>query len=317
MILRFGLSGILLFYLYHLVDVEKTVAVFRSVRLEFIFYAFLTSCVMTGFLLLRWFIFIWAFGIKIPVFSVVRYFFIGLFGNLFMPTSIGGDVIKVLGLCRFTDEKPKVVASVILDRISGFLGMIVVAFFAFIFSFSILRDFSLLVMILGMAMVAVLMLAVLFHEPFYAFFVRAFSRFPKLQKSLMEMHYDIALLKDQKSAFYKAVAISSLGQIVCAVCYYLLSLGLLQDVRLIYFIIFVPLITVASAFPSIGGLGVREAGIVFLLAKVGVDSGISVSLGLLNFLFMMLTGIMGGIFFAATQSVKSAAPAGFNTSTIS
>ena len=62
-----------------------------------------------------------------------------------------------------------------------------------------------------------------------------------------------------------------------------------------------PLICVASSVPSIGGLGVREAGTAFLLAKVGVDSGVAVSISLINFLFMVLVGLLGALIYWLTK----------------
>ncbi len=304
-ILAFAVSGISLVYLYRSIDIEKAIEIFRAAHLQFIFYAFFISCLTMLFLLFRWLLFLWALGIKIPTLSVVRYFCIGLFGNPILPSSIGGDVIKVLGLCRFTDEKAKVVASVLLDRISGFIGMIVVAFSAFLVGFRLLNDFFLLIVILGMAVLASLILAVLFIEPIYAFFVCWSGRLPKLKNSLMQMHYDMTLLKDQKHIFFKAIAISVLGQVVCSYCYYLLSIGLLQDVRLFYFLIFLPLISMASAVPSIGGLGVREWVITILLAKIGVAKEISVNLGFLNYIFMVVIGLIGGFIFVVSQSFET------------
>jgi uncharacterized membrane protein YbhN (UPF0104 family) len=73
---------------------------------------------------------------------------------------------------------------------------------------------------------------------------------------------------------------------------------------LIYFLIFIPMVCVASTFPSIGGLGVREAGAVYLFARIGIDSGIAASLSLINFLFMVVIGLIGGVFYVTTVSSR-------------
>ena len=62
---------------------------------------------------------------------------------------------------------------------------------------------------------------------------------------------------------------------------------------------------VASSFPSIGGLGFREGALEYLLVQLGVVAGIGVSIGLLDFLFMVIVGLFGWVFFMLTKDQKS------------
>jgi len=302
LLFRFGLSALLLFYLYTKIDVEKTANIVRTAELKYFFYALATFLVLHSFLIFRWRLYIVALGIEASLLKLWRFFFLGLFGNLFLPSAIGGDVIKTVGLCSNSSQKPAVVGSVLLDRLSGFAGMVVVATVAFILGFRYINDLSLSISIVGMAVVSVTTAFVLFNEKVYSFCCRIFSAFPKFKSALMNMHYDVVLLKDNKITIVKAVSMSCLGQIFLAVTFYFIAKALHQDISFIYFLIFVPLICVASSFPSIGGLGVREAGTAFLFAKVGVASGVAVSMSLVNFLFMVIVGLFGWIFFMVTKT---------------
>ncbi|MBI4310075.1 MAG: hypothetical protein HY591_07080, partial [Candidatus Omnitrophica bacterium] len=58
-----------------------------------------------------------------------------------------------------------------------------------------------------------------------------------------------------------------------------------------------------TSLPSIGGLGVREFGWVYLLSKVGVPQGVALGLSLINFVFMVLVGLLGGLFYVLTLSL--------------
>lgn len=301
-ILRYGLSIALLVYLYFKIDIAKTAAVVKSADMEYIGYALLVSGLIYVVILVRWWILIRALSLEVRFGQMTRYFFIGLFGNLFLPSSIGGDVIKVWGLCRHTSAKPKVVASVILDRLSGFGGIVVVAIISFAAGYKVVNDLSLLLSIAFMALASFGLSAVLFQEKIYSFCCTIFRRFPKIQKTLMNIHYDIALLKNRLDAIYKAVAMSCVTQVLLSVVFFLTGKALHQDVALVYWMIFVPLICVASSLPSIGGLGVREAGAAFLLAKVGVDPGIAVSISLINFLFMVVAGLVGGVIYLSMKT---------------
>ena len=305
---RFGLSAVLLIYLFKTMDLEKTVSVIKSADLTFILAALGVFLVINLVILTRWYLFVRALELKVPFIAVVRYFFIGLFGNLFLPSAIGGDVIKIFGLCRYTPSKAKVVASVILDRLSGFAGMVTVAVAAFGLGYSFINDPSLFLPIGVMAVVSAVLATVLLVERIYEFGCRVFSSFPKIKEKFMNVHYDLVLIKGRKSSAFLAVGMSCLAQILLAVSFYLTARALHQDVAVIYFMVFVPMICVASSLPSIGGLGVREAGAAYFLAKVGVDSGVAVSISLMSFVFMVLVGLIGGVFYAVTRAPELLPP---------
>ena len=297
---RVAVSVILLWVVFTRIDLDKTWGVLKSADISFVVYGALGFLLTTFIILGRWFIFIKALDISTTVMNVVRCFFVGLFGNLFLPTAIGGDVIKIIGLCQGSTQKAKVVASVVLDRLSGFGGISLVALVAFALGYRYIGETSILVIIGLMLTGSVFGAAVLFNEKIYAFFCKAFYFIPKLQKSVMQMHYDIALLKDKKVTGFKTIGLSCITQLIYALVWYCIAISLHQEISVIYFFIFVPIICVMSSFPSLGGLGVREAGTAFLFTKVGVSPEAAVSMSLISYFYMVLVGILGGIIYVVT-----------------
>ncbi|OGX52539.1 MAG: hypothetical protein A2267_05155 [Omnitrophica WOR_2 bacterium RIFOXYA12_FULL_38_10] len=297
---RVGLSVALLYYIFSKIDMEKTKAVLRSAEIIYIFYAFLTFIVINIIILVRWRIYIKALDIDASTLDITRYYLVGLFGNLFLPSAIGGDLIKIYGLCKGSNQKARVVASVLLDRLSGFASIVIVAVTSFVVGYKYIQNAFLLVPIAVMAFCSFGIAAVLFNEKIYSFGCRVFNGFPKIKNNLMKLHYDIMLLNDKRMEGVKAIGLSCLSQVTFAFTFYFTARALHQDISIIYFLIFIPLICVASSVPSIGGLGVREAGTAFLFAKVGVDSGISVSMSLISFLFMVVVGLIGGAVYVIT-----------------
>jgi hypothetical protein len=303
-LLRVVISGALLRYVFSRIDTTHTVQILKSADLNYIFLSGMIFIAINGILLLRWFVFIKALDLSVPVPSVVTHYFYGLFGNLFLPTSIGGDLIKIIGLCRNSSEKPKIVASVLIDRLSGFAAIVIVAIVAFAFGHKLIGDYALVVPIAFLTAGILAIAAVLFNEKIYSFMCRLFSWFPRLQKALMAMHYDIALLKSahKYKEGIKGIMLSCLSQTVYAFTFYFTAKGLHQDIPIVPFLVFVPIICVAAAFPSIGGLGFREVGATYLFAKIGVTSGVAVSMSLINFLFMVMVGLAGGVLYVYTLS---------------
>jgi len=302
---RIFLSVGLLVYLYFQIDVDKTKMILKSAQISYILYSFLAYLVIMVFILIiRWGMLLKGLGLKAPWISVIRYHFIGLFGNVLLPSAIGGDVVKIIGLCSHSDEKPKVVASVVLDRLSGFAGMIIVATVAFLIGYTLVPDFTLGYYILILTLMSVVMVVILFNGKLYAFCCRIFSPFPKLKKGLMNVHYDIVLIKDRPGILALSVLLSCLAQVILAAGSFLLAKALHQDIDFIYFFIFIPMISVASSLPSIGGLGVREAGAAFLFAKVGMPQGVAVSISLMGYIFCALIGVAGVVIFMLTHQVN-------------
>jgi glycosyltransferase 2 family protein len=311
--LRFGVSALLLWIVFiRIEDKDRIAQLVRTADLFYILPAFIVFTCIHGLLIVRWRLLIRAFDLDVSWINMSRYFFLGLFGNLFMPTAIGGDVIKTAGLCVNSRQKPKVVASVLLDRLSGFGGMVVVSCAALIVGFPYLKNPAVWLTI-GMMTTALAGVAViLLHEKVYRFFCQAFYFFPRLRSAVMQMHYDIALLKGRKRAVFQAVGLSCVAQGLLATVFFMLSRAIHQEIPFFYFIIFTPIACIAASFPSIGGLGFREGVMDYLLVDIGAAAGIGMGISLLSFAFMVIVGACGGIFFAMTKDHACVPPEGPN-----
>ena len=302
LLLRLGLSVALLFYLFKKIDVDKMMSILREANFFYLLAALFLVFTIYFFILIRWNIVIRYLGIKVSFKSVVRCFLIGSFFNLLLPTSTGGDVVKAIELFRDTSEKTKVVASVLLDRFFGLVALAIVAIIAFILAYKIAYDEFLLVAIGIVSFGTAFGITFLFNERLYSFVCQIFNKLPMIKDKMMELHYAIVLIKEKKQAVFLTIGISCFVQILLAITFYLTAKGLHQDVGLIYCIIFVPLICVASSFPSIGGLGVRDVSSVYLFSKVGVAAATAASMSLINFLFMVIVGLIGAIVYVCSLS---------------
>ena len=310
-VLRFGLSFALLWLTFFIQktspqDVWNTL---RSADPSYIVMAGCIFLILNLILLFRWFIYVRALELSVPFSVVTRYFLIGLAGNLVLPTAIGGDVIKILGLCQYSPQKPKVVASVLLDRLSGFAGIVVVAILAVIFNFHLIKNVTLLIGIVLLTAGSFVVGFILFNESVFSFCCQVFNRMPKIKQKLMDLHHDIALLKNRQYALYQAVGISALAQVIAAVFFFLVAKGLHQNISLMSFLVITPLVGVASSIPSIGGLGAREGaltGLLGIICGIGKEAGkaIGFSIGIMNFFFMVIVGLIGAVVYFSTKDGK-------------
>ena len=299
-VLRFGLSLALLVFVFSKIDLPETIEALRTADLFMIMLGGFVFFICMAVGLTRWFVFIRALDLSATPKSIILHFFYGAFGNLFMPTAIGGDIIKTVGLCRSSSEKPKVVASVVLDRISGFYAIILIEIGMLLLGYQyVVKDKVLAGGVVTLGVGAIVLTFVLFNEKIYSFVFQLFNKLPKIKNAFMSLHYDIALLKENKKVIegIKGIGLAALAQTFYAFSWFLVAQALHQDFGFMHFLAFVPLLCLASSFPSIGGLGVREAAAVFLFSKIGMEAGVAVSMSLIGFIYVVAFGLIGGALY--------------------
>ena len=63
-------------------------------------------------------------AIKIELWRVYAFYNIGRFFNLILPISLGGDIVRIYQLGKFTGKNHTAAASVIVERFTGMLTLI-------------------------------------------------------------------------------------------------------------------------------------------------------------------------------------------------
>ncbi len=72
----------------------------------------------------RWYILLRSAGVKTTVWQAAALTFTGLFANNFLPTTIGGDVVRLAGAMQLGFDRAISLASLAADRLIGMLGMV-------------------------------------------------------------------------------------------------------------------------------------------------------------------------------------------------
>ncbi len=74
------------------------------------------------FVSLRWYILLRSGNVNIPLSRSLALTFTGLFANNFLPTTIGGDVVRLAGAMQMGYDRPVCLASIAADRLTGLIG---------------------------------------------------------------------------------------------------------------------------------------------------------------------------------------------------
>jgi hypothetical protein len=248
----------------------------------------------------RWQRLLLAEGIRLPLWRVTLVYFEAAFFNLFLPTLIGGDIVRGYAIYRITQGHDASIPSILMDRLSGFGALIGIALIALGLSQKQVGDPQIAAMLLLVAAAFAGVIAVLLHDRMKerASALLRLVGLTRFEAKLQGMVEALQRYRRHRRALGQAILLSVLLQILIIVTYYLIGAGLNLGVPIAYFFVYVPLITVLAMLPvSVAGLGVREGSVVYFFAKVGVDPASALTMSLAWFSLTLTVSALGGIVF--------------------
>ncbi len=228
-------------------------------------------------------------------------FFEGVFFNLCLPSSIGGDIVKAYRLSDTNRGRLLAGCTILADRLTGVSALGILAGSALL---SLKFNLSLSSTV---AVASVLLACVLLG---FRLTIGNLDHFLDLLPTTHRLRQFLAQLlpyQVRPSLMGKAVAWSLIVQVGASLSVGLMARGVGVALEWITWFSVVPLIALAIVLPiSINGVGIREGGMVFLLGQWGVAEEKAVAVGLLWFFATIVTGLFGGVLFLIDrQSTKS------------
>jgi hypothetical protein len=222
----------------------------------------------------------------------IQLYFEGMFFNLCLPSSIGGDVLKAYWLAPNTAGRMLGACTVLADRAAGLIGLGVIgatALAARTFSWSLVPA-----ALVGVALLAAALLAVslgLRLWKWLAGLLPANGRLAGLAAKLMPYH-------DRPEVMRRSIgwglAVQGLNVLMVAEIGHAIGLA----IPLAVYCVAVPAVSLLTMLPlSISGVGLREGGLAWMLASYGVSEELGVTLGLLWFLVAIAGGMIGGCIY--------------------
>jgi hypothetical protein len=242
-------------------------------------------------------------GINLPRKRLVSAFSGGLFFNMFLPSTIGGDFVRSADIAYHSKKTTTVVATVLLDRLSGFIGMIVLALLALVFGYRIIKDFRIILAILFLAALLAFIMLFLFNDFFSVFFRKllSFGSPGRIRRGIKNVLYEMHVFKKNKIVIVKNLLLSVAIQAIGPLTTYMIAVSFHLDLNIFYFFLFIPIITAVTLLPiSIGGLGVRDYMTILLFTQMGISKHFAFAFSLLGFFFMLIYAGIGGLIYVLT-----------------
>ena len=299
-VFRIVISIAILFALLKFIPYKKIVEIYRDSKKIYLFFGFFIFFCCNLVAVWRWRFLLSSLGKKISVKESLYACFSGLFFNLFFPSYVAGDVFRGGSVSFRHGEVKKVASSVLMDRFSGAIALVVICSVSFILGRNLVPQKKVLIPLLVLWTASGFGFLTIFSKRFFSLLIMILKESSPLRKKLIEFHDHLYFFKQKPSVFLKSMAYSLVIQLLCVLSFFAVSRGFNLNLELIYFLILVPIIMTVVFIPiSIAGFGTREAAAVYFFSLVGIDKAAGASMSFLNGIFLVLLGILGGILYVS------------------
>lgn len=293
LLVRILVSFLLLFIFIYLAGPKQIYNELLSGNILYMFYGLLLITLGTLVSAYRWHIVMKTLNFSGNLSFYIKSYFVGVFFNQLLPSSIGGDAVRVLDVSRLGYKKRTAFVGVLIDRGVGIAGIFIVnLIFNNFFNAEFLpKTVYHILNIISFAGISGFILFMFLHK---ISFLNKYSWY-KLLSVPSE-----ALFKAAGSVkrFVFQLGASVFVHILTFTGVYMISKAFGVNLALWSFMIIMPPIILLTIIPiSLAGWGVREAGMVGMLKYAGISQETAFSISLIFGFTYIIQGLIGFYFW--------------------
>jgi glycosyltransferase 2 family protein len=304
---KVAVSLALLAYLFLTIDTADLLQRVRTADTLLLAAAVLLYVAMLALSAWRWRRLLYAQGFPVPLRRLTSSYLVAGFFNNFLPSNIGGDVIRVRDSARLTGTNTTTSLAVIaIDRILGFGALYVLAVVAFVLGGPGVRHLAgARVVLLGLFLVFAT-LAYVFFRPGSATRLMAWSRLdahPWARVPFETVQAAVHVYRERMGVVWLAFGASLALQASAVLYYYAIAHALRIPLPLSACFLMVPLCTLLQAVPvSFNGWGLRESLFALYFAQVGLSRESALAMSLVGAGLMVVLSLSGAVVWASRGS---------------
>jgi uncharacterized membrane protein YbhN (UPF0104 family) len=308
--LRVTASIVMLAVLFRRVHLGSLLPEMSLARLAWLAAALAVTGVGIVLSALRWRAVLAALGHRVQVLRLLHHYLAGLFVGNFLPSTIGGDVLRVRRLSAENGHGADTFASVVLERLTGWVVLPVITLVALAMNPGLRELGAASALAAGLAVATLALLAVLLVVVAHPRVGGRLADREGWQSFAGAVHLGLTRFRRSPSAILGVLATGFAYQLVVVFAAFLAARALgLDPVGITATLVFMPAVAIAQVLPiSLGGLGVREGAFVVFLNPLGVARGQAIALGLLVYGLNLAVSLLGAPSFAAGGAHREPAP---------
>jgi uncharacterized protein (TIRG00374 family) len=243
---------------------------------------------------LRWMQVMRSLGLRSRFDTLLSHSLAGQFVSNALPTTIGGDVVRISRLSKNTGDSPGSFSSVVLDRLTGWIVLPLITLLGLLLNPSLRELGAQTRLVVAVALGTLVLLILVLYAADHRLLGGRFRNREGWQRFVAAIHLGLGSLRRRPMAVVSVVAVGFVYQFVLVLSAFMAARALGIAVGLTALMVFFPIVLIAQVMPiSIAGLGVREFMFVFLLSAVGVPDQQALALGLLVWILTVATSLLG------------------------
>ncbi len=230
--------------------------------------------------------------------NLVSHYLAGQFVGNFLPSTIGGDVLRV---SRLSASSPGTApfASVVLERLTGWLVLPLLTLAGLLLSPSLLHLGAPSRLALGLSLGTLALLVGLLTVAGSRRLAGRFATNEGWTRFIGAVHLGVDSLRRRPGEAVGVLAVATIYQLSTVGAVYLATRALGLHLPPTAILAFAPVVAIAQVLPlSLNGLGVREGAFVLFLGPLGVGTGQAVAVGLLVYAMTLVVSLLGAPAFA-------------------
>lgn len=234
-------------------------------------------------------------GIHLPLRRLFSHVLAGEFVSKALPTSFGGDIVRVIRQGNDSGDLADAFASTSIERLTGWIVLPLLSFagLALTPAYLDLDTVTLVVVLIGVVCIVGLG-AVLWFAGHPRGAGRVVGR-EGWRRYLAAVHLGVVAFRHRPGQATKVLLAGIAFQLLQCLTVWACARSLdIDEVTFAATLAFFPPTAILQNLPiALGGLGVREAAFVYFFGAIGVSSGAAISLGLLVYLVFILSSLAG------------------------
>ncbi|MEF8834906.1 MAG: lysylphosphatidylglycerol synthase transmembrane domain-containing protein [Candidatus Thermoplasmatota archaeon] len=310
-IIKIIVSISLITYVIYSAGPYKILAEIKGINILYFIVVIFITIIKIGVSAKKWQILLKAKGEIKNFLHVWRIYYIGNFFNLFLPTNVGGDIVKAHKMSKVSENSIEAYSSVFMERFTGVIAIFALAIVATTLFFNELPYEILIIIYLIFLPLIILSFIMIWRDSFVQKFrglinilFKSFNPF-SIKEKLIKLYKSVNLYTKKKKTLGYALLISLVFHTMLILTNYILALSIGMNIPLHYFFIFIPISAILLFLPiSIRGFGVREVLYVYFFTQVGATTAQSVSLSFLVQLLGIISSLIGGFVYLFSQTKK-------------
>jgi glycosyltransferase 2 family protein len=312
LVFKIAVSMGLLAYLFSTTDLDALARRVRTGDPMLLALAMVLYAIILAISTWRWRVLLQAQGFAAPLADLSASYLVATFFNNFLPSNIGGDVIRVRDSSRLTGSTTTSLAVVAIDRILGLGALYALAMAAYVLGGPSVRHLAgARAVLLGLGLVFGTMAYVFFRPGIARRVVSAsgLARFPWALKRFETVQAAVHVYRQQVAAVWVAFLGSVALQTLVVFYYYYVARALRIPLPLSACFLMVPLCSLLQTVPiSFNGWGIRESVFILYFSQIGLPRDSALAFSLVGAGLIVLMSLSGAVVWTSRGTAAAHAP---------